>query len=320
MTGSGDVGPDVGPGTPAARMVTVSRSFRGTQALRDVSLTLSRGGITGLLGRNGAGKTTIMRLLTGHLRADSGRVLLDGEDPFDNAPVLARTCFVREGQKYPDGITVAQVLRSGALVLPGWDDAYARTLAADFGLPQRRAVTKLSRGMLSAVGVVVGLASRAPVTFFDEPYLGLDAVARQLFYDHLLADYVEHPRTVVLSTHLIDEVADLLEHVVVVEGGRVVVEEDAEDLRGRGAVLTGPDALVTSLLRGRPVLSTERLGGTVRVGVDWPLTGQDVSEVERLGIGVEPMSLQQLVVRTTTVAPRAGAPGSTADLVAGARR
>ena len=88
---------------------------------------------------------------------------------------------------------------------------------------------KLSRGMLSALGVTVGLAARAPLTFFDEPYLGLDAVARQLFYDRLLADYAEHPRTVVLSTHLIDEVGDLIEHVLLIDRGRLLLDEDADD-------------------------------------------------------------------------------------------
>lgn len=298
---------------PAAQLVAVTRSFRGTHAVTDMSLALPVDAITGLLGRNGAGKTTVMRLLTGHIRPDAGRVLLAGQDPWENPAALSRTCFVREGQKYPDGMTVAQVLRAAALVLPGWDAPYAEDLAADFGLPQRRAVNKLSRGMLSAIGVVVGLASRAPVTFFDEPYLGLDAVARQLFYDRLLADYAEQPRTVLLSTHLIDEVADLLEHVVVVDGGRVLLDEAADDVRGRGAVLTGPQPLVTALLGERPVLATETLGGTVRVAVDFPLTARDSAEAQRLGLGVEPMSLQQLVVRTSTVSPRAGSAGAAAD-------
>jgi energy-coupling factor transporter ATP-binding protein EcfA2 len=94
----------------------------------------------------------------------------------------------------------------------------------DFALPGNRAVKKLSRGMASAVGIVIGLAAHAEITLFDEPYLGLDAVARQIFYDRLLADYAEHPRTVLLSTHLIDEVANLLEHVVVIDRGRIVAD------------------------------------------------------------------------------------------------
>jgi ABC-2 type transport system ATP-binding protein len=93
--------------------------------------------------------------------------------------------------------------------------------------------------MTSAVGIVIGLASRAPVTLFDEPYLGLDAVARQLFYDRLLADYAEHPRTVVLSTHLIEEIAPLLERVLLIDRGRVLLDADAEALGGSAVTVTG---------------------------------------------------------------------------------
>src|SRR6201746_2103618 len=101
-------------------------------------------------------------------------------------------------------------------------------MLSDFRLPTNRRIKKLSRGQLSAVGVIVGLASRAPLTFFDEPYLGLDAVARQLFYDRLLADYAEHPRTVVLSTHLIDEISNLLENVLVLDHGRLTLDAPAD--------------------------------------------------------------------------------------------
>ena len=94
------------------------------------------------------------------------------------------------------------------MFFPHWDQSFADRLVAEFGLPMKRRIKKLSRGQLSAVGVIIGLASRAEITFFDEPYLGLDAVARQIFYDRLLEDYATHPRTVILSSHLIDEVAN----------------------------------------------------------------------------------------------------------------
>ena len=291
---------------PAARLVGVSRSFRGVVALDDVTLDLPRDTITGLLGRNGAGKTTIMRLLTGHLLPDRGTVEVEGESPFENADVLARTCFVREGQRYPDAVTVRQVLRAAGWVMPAWDADYAHRLAEEFGLLPGRRVIKLSRGMLSAVGIVVGLASRAPVTFFDEPYLGLDPVARQMFYDRLVADYAEHPRTVVLSTHLVDEVSDLLEHVAVIDRGRVVLDDAADTLRGRGGVLTGLGAAVDRVVGDRPVLHRDSLGSTVRASVQWPLTAADRDEARRGGLHVEPLSLQQLLVHLTTATPDQG--------------
>jgi len=304
----------------------VTHRFGGVLALDGVAFRLDEPGIHGLLGRNGAGKTTLLQILAGHLRPGAGRVEVFGHDPFERAGTQAQLCLVREGQRHPDGFRVHHVLRAAALFFPHWDAGYAARLAADFELPPRRAVTKLSRGMLSAVGVVVGLASRAPLTLFDEPYLGLDAVARQHFYDQLLADVAAHPRTILLSTHLIDEIADLLQHVVVIDHGRVILRADADDLRREAVALTGPaddvEAVVGNLLGTGPgtALARERLGGvarvTVRVGGTAPVLPPGSA------VRVEPVSLQRLVVHLTSspAAPRDGATaagGAPADADAG---
>jgi ABC-2 type transport system ATP-binding protein len=272
----------------------VTKRYGDVTALDDVSFTLEENRIHGLLGRNGAGKTTAMQILTAQNFATSGTAEIFGERPYENAPVLARTCFIRESLKYPDAYKVRHALRAAASVYPHWDQAFADQLVAEFGLPANRACKKLSRGQQSAVGVVVGLASRAPLTFFDEPYLGLDAVARQLFYDRLLADYAEHPRTVVLSTHLIDEVSDLIEHVVLIDQGRVLIDSDAEDLRGCAVTVTGPVEPVERFARGHVELHREQLGGFLRV----TLSGAR-PEPAQPDLQFEPVSLQQLVVRTT---------------------
>jgi len=272
------------------------RRFGAVHALDGVDVRLEPGAVHGLLGRNGAGKTTFLQLVAGQQVPTSGRVEVFGEDPFDAPRALARLCLVREGQRYPDGYRVRHVLRAAALTRPEWDAAYAERLAAAFDLSPDRAVTKLSRGMLSAVGVVVGLASRAPLSLFDEPSLGLDAVARQRFYDELLADLARHPRTVVLSTHLIAEVADLLDHVVVLDRGRVLLDADADALRGEAVQVTGPADRVEQAVHGLPELARRRLGGTVRVTVRVGGSGWRAGE----GLAVEPVPLQQLVVHLTT--------------------
>lgn len=282
--------------TPVVRMRGVSKHYRDVVALDGVDLELGENRIHGLLGRNGAGKTTIMQVLTGHVLATAGEVEVFGEHPYENAPVLARVCFIREAQKYPDGFRVKDALGAGALVFDNWDAALAEQLVEEFRLLPRRQIKKLSRGQLSAVGVIVGLASRAPLTFFDEPYLGLDAVARQLFYDRLLADYAEHPRTIVLSTHLIDEVSDLIENVVVIDAGRVLIHESADVLRSRAVVVSGPSTVVHAFAAGHTVLHREELGGHLRL----TLSGVDAApELRGHGLEFEPVSLQQLVVRTT---------------------
>ena len=159
---------------------------------------------------------------------------------------------------------------------------------------------KLSRGQLSAVGVIVGLASRAPLTFFDEPYLGLDAVARQLFYDRLLADYSEHPRTVILSTHLIDEVSNLLEHVIVIDDGRIIIDQDADELRGAATVSRARAQPSTPSSPAAPCCTATAIGGLASATVS-ELDAAGRAAAAAAGLELGPVSLQTLIVRLTTI-------------------
>jgi ABC-2 type transport system ATP-binding protein len=277
-----------------ARMDRVTKRYGRVTALDGVSIEFAENTIHGLLGRNGAGKTTVMQILTGQGFETAGTVEVFGRHPYEDADVLAKVCFVKESQRYPDKFRVRHALRAGELLFPNWDAGFAASLVADFAVPVNQVIAKLSRGQLSAVGVITGLASRAPLTLFDEPYLGLDAVARQLFYDRLLADYAERPRTVVLSTHLIDEVSDLIEHVVLIDQGRILMDADAETLRGQAVTVTGSVEAVDRFAAGREELHRERLGGLLRV----TLTGV-LERPTGGGLDFEPVSLQQLVVRAT---------------------
>ncbi|PXY27937.1 ABC transporter ATP-binding protein [Prauserella muralis] len=277
-----------------ARMHDVTKRYGDFAALSGVSLGLAENRIHGLLGRNGAGKTTIMQILTGQNFATTGQVEVFGEHPYENERVLRNVCFIKEAQRYPDIFSVRHAFAAARLLYPNWDQEFAEQLTAEFDLPVKRNVKKLSRGQLSAVGVIIGLAARAPLTFFDEPYLGLDAVARHTFYDRLLADYAEHPRTIVLSTHLIDEVADLIEHVVVVDHGRVLLDEDADLLRSRAVTVSGPTQAVEAFAHGYTELHRERMGGFLRVTLEGAEPDHETDSLQ-----FEPVSLQELVVRTT---------------------
>ncbi len=277
----------------------VSKRFGSTVALEGVSFSVQENTICGLLGRNGAGKTTMMQILTGQNVATSGSVSVLGAPPYENDAVLRAVCFVKESQSYPDAFMVRHALSAASLLFPNWDETFAQSLVDDFRLPHNRKVGKLSRGMVSALGVVIGLASRAPITFFDEPYLGLDAVARQMFYDRLLADYSQHPRTVVLSTHLIDEVANLIEHVLLLDHGRLVVDDAAERLRGQMVTVSGPAAAVEAFARPRTVVHQVRMGPVARATLGGSVDAGDRAAAAELGLEVEPVTLQQLVVRLT---------------------
>ncbi|MCH6230630.1 ABC transporter ATP-binding protein [Microbacterium sp. CFH 31415] len=277
----------------------LTKRYRETLAVDDVTFTIEKDTIYGLLGRNGAGKTTVMSILTAQNFPTHGEVRVFGENPYENAKVLGRMCFVRESQKYPDDAKPAHAFKTARLFFPNWSQELADRLIDDFQLPMNRRIKKLSRGQLSAVGVIIGLASRAEVTFFDEPYLGLDAVARQIFYDRLLADYAAHPRTIILSSHLIDEVSNLIERVIVIDRGRIIMDEDTDAVRDRAANIVGPSAAVERFIAGREVIHRESLGHVSSVTVLGALTDADRARLDAEGLEVAPVSLQQLIVRTT---------------------
>ncbi|SEL83187.1 ABC-2 type transport system ATP-binding protein [Blastococcus sp. DSM 46786] len=286
--------------TAAATVSDVTMRFSEHTALAGVSTSIEQNAITGLLGRNGAGKTTLMQLLTGHRVPSSGRVEVFGARPYENDDVLRRTCFIKEGQRYPDHFRVRDALHGASLLFPGWDADLAQTLLADFELPAGRPIKKLSRGMNSAVGIIIGLASRAPFTLFDEPYAGLDVVARHQFYDRLLADYAEHPRTILISTHLIEEIADLLERVLLIDRGRLLLDTDAESVRGSAVTVRGPVDRIRAFAAGHDLLHLDTLAGTgravvrLRSGGDGPDTS---------GLLAEPTNLQELVVAMSLAPP-----------------
>jgi ABC-2 type transport system ATP-binding protein len=289
--------------TPAISVAGLTRRYRGELALDDVTLDLEPESITGLLGRNGAGKTTFLRVIAGHEFASAGTVTVLGASPVENEAVLRQMVFVREDQVYPD-FRVRQAVQAAAWLYPNWSHELAGALLEEFNLPPNRRIRKLSRGMRSALGIVIGLAARAEVTLFDEPYAGLDPVSRQLFYDRLLADYAEHPRTVLLSTHLIDEAAGLFERVVVIDRGQIVLNTAADDLRGAATSVSGPAIAVAEFTAGRPVWNRRRIASQQSVVVAGTLNETDRARAAALHLRLEPLTLQEMVVQV------AGAPAA----------
>jgi ABC-2 type transport system ATP-binding protein len=281
--------------TPTISVTGLTRRYSDQLALDDVTVTVEGPTITGLLGRNGAGKSTLLRIVANQEFASTGTVEVFGASPVENDAILRRMVLVREDQIFPD-FKVRHALRAAAMFYPNWSDELAETLLGDFDLPANRAVKKLSRGMRSALGIVIGLAARAEITLFDEPYAGLDAVARQLFYDRLLARYTEEPSTVILSTHLIDEVADLLERVVMIDHGRIVLDAAADDVRGSATTVSGAAVAVEEFVAGRHLWERRRIGSQESAVVAGALDDRDWARARELHLQLESLSLQQVMV------------------------
>lgn len=273
----------------------LTRAYGEVKALDDVEIKIQENAITGLLGRNGAGKTTLMSLITAQDQPTAGEILVHGERPFENAKILEQICFIRDNQRYPDDYKLHHALRAAAIFYPNWDAEFASELVELFRVPAQPIIRKFSRGQFSALGIVLTLAARAPITFFDEPYLGLDATSRTNFYDVLLRDYLAHPRTIVLSTHLIDEMEQLLERVVILDSGKVVQDSDVETLRGTAHRAAGKTGLIEEYVKHKNVLKKHEIGGLSTAIIEEPLNSKVFEEVASLGIDLSPVSLQDLV-------------------------
>jgi ABC-2 type transport system ATP-binding protein len=269
-----------------------------TRALDGLTFSLAGGKIYGLLGRNGSGKTSLLSVLGAFRKATSGKALIDGQRIWENAAVTSRTCLIREAGEATTIGTVHDALYFAEL-RPGWDGEYARRLLDRFELPEKKSVTELSLGKRSALGVVLGLASRAPVTMFDESYLGMDTPSRYAFYEELLADFMVRPRTIIMSTHLIEEVSSLFEEVLIIDHGRLLLREETDALRSRGVSVTGPEDVVDRFVADLRVLGDKRLGRTRSAMVYGELDGERRAEAVEAGLDLGPIALQDLFVHLT---------------------
>lgn len=275
----------------------VTKIYGGKEVLRQVSLELEQGKIYGLIGRNGAGKTTLLSVLTAQNPAASGEVLLDGQKVWENPKALSQLCFSRELNQMSgntsNALKVKEYLRIASVYLPCWDQEMADRLVKKFGLDVKKRISRLSKGMMSMVTIIVALASKAPFTFLDEPATGLDVVSREQFYQLLLDEYAESGRTFVISTHIIEEAADIFEEVIILDQGKVLLKENTQELLERSFFISGHEQEVDKATAGLKVHHPERLGRSKGVTV---LLEPGESLPDGYDVSVQKPSLQKVFV------------------------
>lgn len=218
--------------TAIVEITGLSRAFGGRPALDRVSLSVPRGVVYGLVGENGAGKTTLIKHLLGLLRAEQGCVRVFGLDPVaDPVAVLGRVGYLSEQRDLPDWMRVDELLRYTRVFYPGWDPAYAGELRERFGLDPGARIKHLSRGECARAGLLIALAHRPDLLVLDEPSSGLDPVVRRDILEAIIRTVVEEGRTVVFSSHLLDEVERVSDHVAMLVKGRVALSGPLDQVR-----------------------------------------------------------------------------------------
>ena len=239
----------------------VSKSFGETQALSDVSLNLMQGKIYGLLGRNGAGKTTLLNIITNKIFPDQGYVILDGQVVFENDIALSQIYMMSEKNYYPPTMRVKEAFKWSKIFYPNFNIEYANTLAEKFGLDTSKKIKALSTGYESIFKIIIGLSTEVKYLLLDEPILGLDANHRDMFYRQLLENYNKNPKTIVLSTHLIEEASHVIEDIIIIDQGKIIINESSEELLSKGYSVSGLAMEIDNFIEGKSIIGTETLGG-----------------------------------------------------------
>lgn len=273
----------------------LTKRFGKTTALDDVTLSFEHGKIHALLGRNGAGKTTLLGIASNRLIPTSGQVFVDGEPVTDNPRALAKVFCTGNVQMTPLSMCVDDLIGHMGRFYEGFDVKRALRLAKMFELNMKAKTGALSTGYRSICQLVMALSLDVDYLLLDEPVLGLDAAHRDLFYRLLMEDYLERGRTVVVATHLIEEVATLVERVVIIDEGRLLMEASADELRASGYSVSGRAEDVRAYCEGLEVLGIDELGSLAMAYVQ----GEPVRERLTDRLDVAPMSLQKLFVELT---------------------
>jgi len=209
----------------------LTRRFGVKAALASVSLSLPRGAVYGLVGANGAGKTTLIKHILGLLRADSGSVRVFGLDPVaDPVAVLSRIGYLSEENDLPGWMRVDELIRYSRAFYPAWDDAYAEELRQGFALDPAAKIKTLSKGQKARAGLLIALAYRPELLVLDEPSSGLDPIVRRDILGAVLRTIANEGRTVLFSSHLLDEVERVADHVTMISDGNIVLSGPLDDL------------------------------------------------------------------------------------------
>lgn len=278
-------------------MENVRKEIEGQAILDDVNLTIDQPGIYAVLGPNGAGKTTIMHLLSGLSKSSSGRVSVDGENPFDNRSILDQISFIQESNNFKPTLKVNQLIQQVQAFYPNFDQEFVDHLLKTFDLPLNKRLNQLSKGMTSALNMSIGLASRAPLTIFDEPYIGMDATARRQLYAEIIEDYVNHPRVILFSTHFIEETEDIFEHALIVQDGKIRLFSSLDELSERALKITGPiDQINTIALEDHHKLAYNEFMSEAQLSV---LFEHDQIEIPS-SCKVQPLQLQEFFIEYTS--------------------
>lgn len=273
----------------------ITKKYNGLTALDNVSFSFEFGKIYGFLGRNGAGKSTLINVIANRIFADEGKVLVDDVPARENMKVQEKIFCMSETDLYDKDLKIKEHFKWINRFYDSFNIDKALEISEKFNLDTDKRFKALSKGYQSIFKLTVALSLNVPYVIFDEPVLGLDANHRELFYDLLLKDYEDGARTIIIATHLIEEVANIIEEVVLIDKGKILLQESVERLLETGYSISGITKEVDDYCTDKNVIGYDELG-SLKIAY---VLGEKTPLPENSNLQISAMNLQKLFVKLT---------------------
>jgi len=277
----------------------LNKRFGRTHALSEMTFSISEHSITGLIGRNGSGKTTLMKILAGILDKTSGDALVFGQQPMDNLAVLNKLVYTYHNVPYDPKWSLKTVLFAYKTMFPGFDTGFAGKLMKYFELNGKMKYKSLSQGMASIFNFLCALSCRCPLTMLDEPVLGMDITVRKSAYEILLRDFTEHPRTFIVSSHLLSELEGVLSDILLVEQGKIILHSPIDDIRQSAYRIDGSQSAIENYIANKKVIKRKESEINGFAVIYEPYTEAAASEAMKQGLKISPVRAEELCVYLT---------------------
>lgn len=284
-------------------IANVSKRYGKKTILDDLSVKFEQGHSYGLLGRNGAGKSTLINIIMQRCKREGGVITLDGQVMDNNDKLMSRLFCMNDSTLYPSNFRVKTIFSITDSMYDKFDMKYAVKTAEMFGLDLKKRLKQLSTGYNTIYKVILALASNADFVFLDEPVLGIDVNQRELFYKTLARKMADETSCFVISTHIIEEIQNLIDRTMILHGGKILLDGDTETLMNNYAAVSGKAEAVDEFTAGKSVICTESMGVFKKAVFEAEnFSESDVPE----GLSLDTVNLQQLFYYLTGGAPEKG--------------
>ncbi len=278
----------------AIEIKNLNHNFGLKKIYNNISIEFEHGKIYGLLGKSGTGKSTLINLIGNQLVCRDGEIKIFGKTVKEDISVLENVCIVREKEFFLKDYKVKSIFNMNSIFYKNYDYNLQNRLCRLFELNENLHYKNLSRGQKTLLSNIIGICSNCPITIFDEPTLGLDAVNRSYFYEALIESYAENNRTIIIATHLIKEVEELLENVIIIRDGDVKVADSIENVREKSYYITGKKENLDSIFELSQQTPIKSFGNNLTYWYYGELSVNVKERMNDLGISYERISLNEL--------------------------